>query len=83
MRVVLLVAVSLELGTGIAIASPITCMDFTNIDGSLKRPERPMCVAEMYSPIDDFVFNDCRREMEDYRSKIKAQFALARYSRIC
>ena len=60
----------LSLGPALAGASPIPCIGVAQLDGSLKRPEKPWCIDEMRTPTVEYVFNNCRDEMEDYRSKL-------------
>jgi hypothetical protein len=39
---------------------------------SVKRPEPPSCATSFGSFYDDYSFNTCRSEMEEYRQKVSA-----------
>lgn len=59
--------------TANAIGLDLECQSYRPIlaDDELKRPEAPYCASTGFQFADEFDFNRCRSDMEDYQRKIE------------
>jgi hypothetical protein len=66
LRFALASVLAILVGACPAIASPRQCSRFQVHGFGIKRPEKPICIDMMRSPIDQYTFGSCKIEMDDY-----------------